>query len=274
MEAVKKTALYFFYGIRGFFWIFFDLNEISVLAYHSISDRGGESVLSSSDFEKQMHFLHSQGYYFASLDEVVEHVRGERSLAARSVAITFDDGYADNYINALPILKKYDIPACVFMIVDQEKSGEALGYQGSFLNDEHIEEMKKQKISFGCHSRSHGDLSKMNVAELEDEMITGKRQLESARHCPVDYFAYPGGTYSDAAIAVAKKAYKAAFSIKPGLIHKADDVYMLKRNVVLRSMPLWQFVAQTTKAIEWYTKTARFFKKYGKNTVYGRNTHV
>lgn len=274
MEAVKKTALYLFYGIRRFFRIFFDLNEVSALAYHSISDRESESVISPADFEKQMHFLHSRGYYFASLDEVVEYARGERSLASRSVAITFDDGYADNYINALPILKKYNIPACVFMITDQEKSGEALGYQGSFLNNEHIEEMRKQKISFGCHSRSHGDLSKMSDVELENEMIGSKRQLESACHCLIDYFAYPGGTYSDAAITVAKKTYKAAFSIKPGLVHTGDNAYVLKRNVILRSMPLWQFAAQTTKAIEWYTKTARFFKKYGKNTVYGRHTHI
>ena len=79
------------------------------------------------------------------------------------------------------------------------------------------------------------------------------------------YFSYPGGHYSQKAIDIIRQeGYKAAFSIKPGLIKKGDNLLLIKRNVIIKDMSFWQFKLRSTKAIDWYVKIVRFFKRYAK----------
>ncbi len=66
------------------------------------------------NFEKQMRYL-SRFYHPVPLEDIVQHIRNGTSPPPKSVAITFDDGYRDNYDNAYPILKKYGIPATIFL---------------------------------------------------------------------------------------------------------------------------------------------------------------
>ena len=68
---------------------------------------------STSDFEKQIFHL-AKNYKIISLDKIVDRIKNRRSLR-RCVAITFDDGFRDNYEIAYPILKKYNVPATIFL---------------------------------------------------------------------------------------------------------------------------------------------------------------
>ena len=78
---------------------------------------------STRDFEKQIVHL-VKNYKVISLDEIVERVKNKRSLR-RCVAITFDDGFRDNYENAYPILRKYNVPAAIFLTTGYIDSGTA-----------------------------------------------------------------------------------------------------------------------------------------------------
>lgn len=99
--------------------------KIAVLRYHSVlqnPDDFGESIgsgiiHSSQVFAKQMQMIASR-YHPVSLDEVCAFARGEADLPLYSVAITFDDGFADNLEVAAPLLARYGIPASIYLAAD------------------------------------------------------------------------------------------------------------------------------------------------------------
>ncbi len=95
--------------------------EVTILAYHRICEAHArslffEDVVSASPegFEKQIKYL-LENYNVISFDTFMESVKREKTLPKNSAIITFDDGYQDNYLNAYPILKKYNVPATIFL---------------------------------------------------------------------------------------------------------------------------------------------------------------
>lgn len=99
-------------------------NAAVVLMYHSVMDDPGqhshtlgEIVLPTRVFRQQMETL-ARHYHPVSMDDVLQHARGKKELPPRSVAVTFDDGYADNLEVAGPILAQFSVPATVYVTVD------------------------------------------------------------------------------------------------------------------------------------------------------------
>jgi len=111
------------------------MNPVPVFMYHHVSPHKGDMVTVAPDvFEAQMRFLAEAGYKTLRADEIVDYAAtpalhssplgGERMIRG-TVAITFDDGYLDNYIYAFPVLKKYNIKATIFLVTDWvERSSE------------------------------------------------------------------------------------------------------------------------------------------------------
>ncbi len=91
-------------------------NKCYILPYHMVADEPNLFFpeISTSQFEKQIHHL-VRNYHILSLEEIIERINNGKSLR-RCVAITFDDGFKNNYERAYPILKKYNIPATIFLI--------------------------------------------------------------------------------------------------------------------------------------------------------------
>lgn len=92
-------------------------SQVAVLLYHSVYPRDGllsEGAVTPQDFAEQMAYL-SREFDVISLDCLAERVENKRSLPAKAVAITFDDGFRDNYVYAYPVLKKYHMPATIFL---------------------------------------------------------------------------------------------------------------------------------------------------------------
>jgi peptidoglycan/xylan/chitin deacetylase (PgdA/CDA1 family) len=100
----------------------------AILMYHSVVEDPSltDPVLGISrargDFEAHMEIL-ARRFSPVSIAEVAEFAKGERELARRAVAVTFDDGFADNYDVALPILNRYGIPATFYIMVDAVANG-------------------------------------------------------------------------------------------------------------------------------------------------------
>ncbi len=87
-----------------------------ILMYHHVTERDEIFLphVTARVFGEQMEYLKRE-YRVQGLDELVEMVGRGEEIPARSVAITFDDGYEDLYRNVFPVLKKYDLPATVFV---------------------------------------------------------------------------------------------------------------------------------------------------------------
>ena len=110
-----------------------DGSRSAILCYHRVGTEGVPlfSKLPPEVFEAQMCFLRRH-YRVVSLEQLSSELR-DPTMRGQSVAVTFDDGYADTYHHAFPILRRYQIPATVFVIVGSVESGEVAWYDKTFL---------------------------------------------------------------------------------------------------------------------------------------------
>ena len=90
---------------------------VPIIMYHKIDGNSLSSKLSVSpkSFRVQMTFLKRYNYNVVKLEDVSEPVKKNR-FKSKTIAITFDDGYEDNYFNAYPVLKELGLPATIFII--------------------------------------------------------------------------------------------------------------------------------------------------------------
>lgn len=87
----------------------------AVLLYHRVNPDNDPffPAVSVKAFDAQMRFL-AENYQVLSLGEIIERIRQGRGISPQTIAVTFDDGYRDNYLHAHPILRKYNLPATLF----------------------------------------------------------------------------------------------------------------------------------------------------------------
>lgn len=95
---------------------------VPVLMYHHVSPVDGMISVSTTNFEDQLRWLQRRGYRSLSCDQFAGHLSGQ-PVPAKSVLITFDDGYLDNWVYAYPLLKKYGFTAVVFLVTSWINDG-------------------------------------------------------------------------------------------------------------------------------------------------------
>jgi peptidoglycan/xylan/chitin deacetylase (PgdA/CDA1 family) len=96
-------------------------SQVAVLAYHGRHSKGGtnpaiEYTFGPQEFERQIAYF-CKNYEIISLDTIAQYLHQQKTLPRKAIAITFDDGYSDSYYFAFPILKKYSVPATIFLVV-------------------------------------------------------------------------------------------------------------------------------------------------------------
>jgi len=228
-----------------------------VLTYHRIRDDHKESDITVpvDFFDRQLIFLKAH-YQIVSLDHLLQYRDGLKELDSDAVSITFDDGYQDNYLKGFPLLKKYNIPATIFLVNQWINENE------EFLTFEQIKEMGDHNIVFGSHTLSHPILSEINEKAAYHEIYDSKFELERKLKCEIHYFAYPKGKakhINESNIASVKQAgYKASFTTENGLIDQVSDKCRLKR-LGIRECPLFVFKVRTSGIFE--TGIILFFRK-------------
>ena len=88
---------------------------VPVLMYHHVSPVDGMITVSTSNFERQLQWLQKHGYRSLTCEEFAGHLAG-KPVPARSVLITFDDGYLDNWVYAYPLMKRYGFHGVIFLV--------------------------------------------------------------------------------------------------------------------------------------------------------------
>ena len=240
MKLAQRSCLLFglviVFCITGFYFYVQSKYVVPILMYHHIDEEGGVSSLSVSpeNFRRQMRFLSRQEYNVISLAELVQAKLKKEKLPRNTVVITFDDGYADNYIFAYPVLKKYNLPATIFVIVD------AIGAEG-YLKFAQIEEIVSSEIiTIGSHTLSGAYLPGRKTRELEREIKASKGILEARLRKKIDFFCYPIGGFSPGIQEIVKRnGYKAACTTNRGEFqtYLNDELFALKRIKVKDSFP-------------------------------------
>lgn len=238
--TVFLTAFYFLYLSPRY--------TVPILMYHRFGSKESSLFVSPQNFARQMKYLKNKNYNVLSLDKLVEGIKNNRKFGHKTVVITIDDGYKDNYVYACPILKEYDFPATIFIIAN------FVGNKKDFMTWDEIRAMSKDNISFGGHTKNEVYLPSIKKKEiLWDETAGCKELIESKINKPVDYFCYPTGGFTEEVKRVLKKAgYKGACTTNRGFNKK--DVYELKRVKITNS--------DTTKPFNFWAKLSGYYNLF------------
>ena len=195
--------------------------------YHHIGEDHSHSSLAvrPQSFERQFKWLQKKGFDFLSLDKVIQR-SGWASWGERSVALTFDDGFRDNYENAFSLLLSHGKTAALFVVVDW------VGQSG-FLNWGEIRELSDAGITIASHSLSHRWLPDLtDNAELEREIFDSKKKIEDQTGREVHWFCYPvGGVDQRVSEYVKKAGYRAAWVAGGKPSYRIEDPLLCLRRV-------------------------------------------
>lgn len=203
--------------------------RIPVLMYHSINyEKGNILRVPKEKFAAQMKWLYDNGYKTLSLDELYNAVSQNKPIPEKSVVLTFDDGYGDNYYDAFPVIKQYHFKATVFMITsDIDKA------KDNYLTADQLKEMDAGGMRIECHTVTHPDLSTLSYKSQYKQLSDSKTALENLLGHSIDYIAYPSGKYNDNTIKAAQQLnYKLCFKMKGGVGSITDNRYEFPRAFV------------------------------------------
>jgi len=167
------------------------------------------------NFEAQLAYLKEAGFSTISLDDLTYHLAGLKSLPEKPIILTFDDGYADSYTNAFPLLKKYGFTATFFLVTQPIDYGDP-----NYLSWDNVVEMHEAGMDFGAHTYRHLDLRARDVDFLVYEIVGSKEAIEARIKEPVRYFVYPAGKYDQLVIDVLASAnFWGALTTRHGFEH-------------------------------------------------------
>jgi peptidoglycan/xylan/chitin deacetylase (PgdA/CDA1 family) len=160
-----------------------------IICLHSISGNG----YSEHMFKELLFSLKSIGYEFTPLSKVAE--------GRKNIAISFDDGYEDNYTTAYPILNEFDAVGTVFIVTDfiqgniQRKDLVNNGLQElSSLSKKQISILIQSGWDVGYHTKSHTNLYQADNSQLDDDFKKGLNCFSDITGNKSSYcFAYPFG---------------------------------------------------------------------------------
>ena len=205
--------------------------------YHAIGG-GGEPpscfVVPRHRFRRQMRWLKWRGYTVISLRELIAHRAAGTLPPARSVVITFDDGFADNHRHALPVLRELGFRATVFVVsgaigATAHWPGDAALRGRPMLSASQLQEMRAAGIDIGAHTRTHPSLLLLGPSAQENE-LAGSRADLAGRFGDIEAFAYPFGEHDAAAAErVASAGFAAACCSKSGINDPGTPSYALRR---------------------------------------------
>lgn len=211
--------------------------RIPVLAYHRVAPamRGEPPWMNVTpeEFARHLAWLAGEGYRGTTPSQWLRWLRTGTGLPPKPVLLTFDDAYAATAEHALPLLRRHDFGAAVFVVT---------GYVGGtsqwmragrcdhpLMTADDIRRWAQEGVEFGSHSRSHPDLRACSPAQLEDEVGGSRAALEALAGRAVVAFAYPFGEYSEAVVAAVRRHYALGFCSLPGVNALATDAHLLRR---------------------------------------------
>ena len=209
---------------------------IPVLYYHSVDENAANEVtITPEKLKEQLDYINDNNYVTITMTELYDHIENNKPIPEKSILITFDDGYMNNYTEAFPMLKVLNMTATIFCV------GNSL--DGSYyLSEEAIKEMSDYGIDIESHTVNHVHLDTMSYDEQLLELKNSKNILEKITGKEVLSLAYPFGDYNDNTIKAAKDAgYKMGFTTKLGLSDRTDDIYKLDRIYISSSYDMNTF---------------------------------
>jgi len=226
-----------------------------IVYYHSVSDDPVRSSVSPGAFAAQIAHLRD-GYQVLSLADAVQRLGRRERLPARTVVITLDDGFRDNYEQAFPILMRAGVTATVFLTAsyigtDHLPTLTRTDFVPQPLDWGQVREMQRHGIDFGSHTLTHALLSQLPLDEARREIRESRRLIEDRLGAPISQFCYPRGDFSEAVKRlVGEEGYAAACTTRPGLNDWRTDPFALRRTYISRRDTPGEFAKKVAGAYD------------------------
>lgn len=227
------------------------ISEEDIGKRHYIKGKINPMVVKKKDFKKQMTYLNDNGYVTLSLNELYSFLSNEMQIPEKSVVLTFDDGYKDNFVEAYPILKEYDFRAVNFLITGTI-TNRVHTYTPEYVQYFSAKELRRgcdvfeyQSHTYSFHKKEHNKrlkntpylISKSRNEVLKD-LNTSIFQLSGEKLG----FAYPYGEYSPESIEILKEAgFKMAFTTEERAASAKDHVYEIPRFQIFSNTSFKEF---------------------------------
>lgn len=233
---------------------------IPVLMYHHVNHKGSFINVTPDNFEKQMRFLKDKGYNTINTIDYLEIINRGLKIPKKTVMITFDDGWLDNWLFAYPILKKYKLKAVVFIITSLISQSKKRSINDFIIPDhsgclekiktdrsdevmlswEEIKEMENSGlIDIQSHSHTHKRWDKIFSDNIElkehlyKDLKTSKDLIEEKLNKNCIALCWPWGIYNENYINIAKNlGFKLCFTTEKGTNSIHSDMYKIKRIVI------------------------------------------
>lgn len=164
---------------------------------HSVQARVRDYEITPARLESLIIEYQSKGYEFISIAEVAERMCGKRGK--KFIAVTLDDGYANNYEVAYPIFMKYHVPFCIYvckgMITDERREDNIEHYK--MLSIDQLLALDNDSLcTLGGHTSSHYRLTHLSKDLQTQEIYGCKIWLENILGHSIEDYAFPYGDYN------------------------------------------------------------------------------
>lgn len=216
---------------------------LAICMYHYVYDSSqppadlNNNYISTDTLAEEMAYLHENGYYFPTWQEVREYVDGRRKLPDKSIVLTFDDG--PNFMSlGIPILEQYQTPATSFVIAGYWDSKESLDqYASEYLSFE----SHSYRMHQGGGNIGHGGI--YTAMSPEEVMADLQKSFEICGNS--NAFAYPFGDYTVEGCETLEEAgLLCAVTTENRKCYPGDHPYLLPRVRMLRAQTLSEFAAR------------------------------
>jgi peptidoglycan/xylan/chitin deacetylase (PgdA/CDA1 family) len=217
---------------------------ISILTYHQIAPKPAKGTpfrslcVDPRDFAKQMRWLKRLGYQGLSMGALMPYLLGEKT--GKVVGITFDDGYQNNLVHALPELQRNGFSSTCYVV------SQLIGKTNIWDKDVGIPQVPLMTSSelklwmeggqeVGAHTREHVHLPKLDSEQAYFEIAGCKSEIESLISVPVEHFCYPYGDYAAGQVEqVRQSKFRSATTTKRGRCYAGMSMFELPRVSVVR----------------------------------------
>lgn len=242
------VMIFIYYSYKYAWWTkTIDYSYPRILMYHMVSSHKKNAKFNGLrvepiEFEKQIKYLVENNWTFFTMSQLIEK---KDNLPNKSIAITFDDGYEDNFTNAFPILKKYNAKATIYIVVDrhdrewsskrkEKNSSGELKNEPKLLDDQIVKLIDSGLIEIGSHTITHDNLPTLSIEDKKVEISDSKRHIEEKFKIKCNSFCYPFGLYDKEDVKIVKESgYTNATVTKKGIDDLSKlDLFELKRITV------------------------------------------
>lgn len=249
--------------LRKILYIFFPrlTKGASILMYHSVAKNTAFFTVSPEDFEKQMQYLSRSGFKIIPLSLLLDMFFRKEDVSS-FVSVTFDDGYLDNLENAIPVLRKNNIKATIF-IAPKLLGSKFTTSDAVTLDIFSHEDFKKYdgftNFELLPHSFSHKELTILNAEEVKEELSESINYLNSIGESR-KILAYPRGKHSKAVIEVLlAEGWESGVTTLPGLLTGNTERFLIPRNFVGRDTQLSEFKTLVSDSVYYYAKVRSWY---------------